>query len=42
MAISVSPNGKNHYETSAPADEVLVATPAGRSGPSRLRPTRAT
>ncbi len=26
MAISVSPNGKNQYETSAPADEVLVAT----------------
>src|SRR4051794_10921500 len=26
MAISVSPNGKNHYESSAPADEVLVAT----------------
>jgi len=29
MAISVSPNGKNHYETSAPADEVLVATADG-------------
>lgn len=26
MAISVSPNGKNHYDTSAAADEVLVAT----------------
>jgi len=26
MAVSVSPNGKNLYETSAPADEVLVGT----------------
>jgi photosystem II stability/assembly factor-like uncharacterized protein len=26
MTISVSPNGKNHYETSAPAEVVLVAT----------------
>jgi hypothetical protein len=26
MAVSVSPNGKNHYETSAPADALLVAT----------------
>jgi photosystem II stability/assembly factor-like uncharacterized protein len=26
MAVSVSPNGKNHYETSAPADTLLVAT----------------
>jgi photosystem II stability/assembly factor-like uncharacterized protein len=29
MAISVSPNGKNHYETSGPADEVLVGTAQG-------------
>src|SRR5438045_1966853 len=29
MVVSVSPNGKNHYETSAPADEVLVATANG-------------
>jgi len=26
MTVSVSPNGKNFYETSSPADEVLVAT----------------
>ncbi len=26
MVVSVSPNGKNHYETAGPADEVLVAT----------------
>jgi photosystem II stability/assembly factor-like uncharacterized protein len=29
MAISVSPNGKNHYETSGPADRVLVGTANG-------------
>src|SRR5262245_44739316 len=26
MRVSVSPNGKNHYDTSAPADEVLIGT----------------
>jgi photosystem II stability/assembly factor-like uncharacterized protein len=26
MAIGVSPNGKNHYESTAPTDELLVAT----------------
>ena len=29
MAISVSPNGKNHYESIAPANEVFVATLGG-------------
>jgi len=29
MVVSVSPNGRNHYETSGPADEVLVATANG-------------
>src|SRR5438309_373321 len=29
MAVSVSPNGKNHYETSGPADEVLIGTANG-------------
>jgi photosystem II stability/assembly factor-like uncharacterized protein len=29
MAIGVSPNGKNHYESSAPVDEVLVGTLTG-------------
>ncbi|MEA2642748.1 MAG: hypothetical protein QOF51_4142 [Chloroflexota bacterium] len=38
MTVSVSPNGRNHYETSAPSNEVLVATTNGivaltRSGP---------
>src|SRR5438445_2824503 len=29
MVVSVSPNGKNQYEPSAPADEVLVGTAGG-------------
>jgi photosystem II stability/assembly factor-like uncharacterized protein len=29
MAISLSPNGRNHYESSGPADEVLIATANG-------------
>ena len=29
MAISVSPNGKNHYESSGPTDEVLIGTASG-------------
>src|SRR6266545_2918769 len=29
MAVSVSPNGKNHYETSGPTDEVLIGTANG-------------
>jgi Sortilin, neurotensin receptor 3, len=29
MAISVSPNGRNHYETSGPTGEVLVGTAQG-------------
>jgi photosystem II stability/assembly factor-like uncharacterized protein len=29
MAVSLSPNGRNHYETSSSADEVLVATANG-------------
>ncbi|HZT07401.1 MAG TPA: glycosyl hydrolase [Chloroflexota bacterium] len=38
MAVSVSPNGRNHYESGSPANEVLVATANGvvaltRTGP---------
>ena len=38
MTVSVSPNGKNYYESSSPSNEVLVATLNGivslsRSGP---------
>ena len=29
MAVSLSPNGRNHYDSSGPADEVLVATANG-------------
>lgn len=29
MAITVSPNGKNHYETAGPAEEVLIGTANG-------------
>ena len=38
MTVSVSPNGRNHYETATPSNELLVATFEGivsftRSGP---------
>jgi len=37
MAISVSPNGKNHYESSGPADEVLIGTASGIVALSRSK-----
>ena len=38
MAISVSPNGRNHYETESPSNEVLVATIDGIVSLTRSRP----